>query len=581
VASQTNDLPSGWTRASIEQVGAVRLGVQRSPSRQTGRFPTKYIRAANITPKGIDVSDLLEMDFAPAERETYTLRDGDVLLTEASGSASQVGRAAIWRDQVPGTCFQNTVIRFRPHAVLPEFAHAVFRHYAAQGVFAQTSRGVGIQHLGGKRFATLPFPVPPLEEQQRIAEETDRRTLALREAEAALRSALGRVGEQDREILAAAVTGRLAEQEAVVATREGRTFKPAIEVVHRFIESDPGKLGSPLPATPQPDRLLPSNQPLPDGWIWARLGDLGETRLGKQLSPNEERGPNQKSYLRVANVLEDKVDVTDAKKMHFSESEYEVYRLKKSDILLNEGQSIELVGRPAMFMEELPDVCFQNTLIRFRSGPAIIPEYALLVFRHFLHSGEFRRIARRSTNIAHLGLERFADLPLPLPPAREQHRIVREAQRRLEASRAQRSAVRASLDRLPEMERELLVAAISGTLVAQHPGVESAAALLARIGPPPERVAKVVSTGVSTMSTTKRQDRVPRYSRTTLRQILVEAGRPLRVPELFSMSDYDRDSTEDVERFYLKLRTELGRTIHVIGETEENALLEVLPDASH
>jgi Type I restriction modification DNA specificity domain len=578
VGNQTNDIPSGWTRASIEQVGAVRLGVQRSPSRQTGRFPTKYVRAANITPNGIDVSDLLEMDFTPAERETYILRNGDVLLTEASGSASQVGRAAIWRDQVPGSCFQNTVIRFRPHAVLPEFAHVVFRHYAAQGVFAQTARGVGIQHLGGKRFATLPFPVPPLEEQQRIAAETDRRTIALKEAEAALRSALDRVEEQDREILASAVTGRLVEQESVLAKGEGRTFVPAIETLHRVIHSSAGKQGSILPTESVPE--LPSDELLPDGWVWARLGGLGEARLGKQLSPNEERGPNQNLYLRVANVFEDRIDLHDVKRMHFSNTEHEVYRLKKDDILLNEGQSIELVGRPAMFKDDLPDVCFQNTLIRFRSGAAIVPEYALLVFRHFLHSGEFRKIARRSTNIAHLGLERFADLPLPLPPPNEQHRIIKEAHHRLDASRAQRLAVRASLDRLPELERELLVAAISGALVPQDPGAETATALLARIGPPPERVATVVSAGMSVMSTTKRQDPVPRHSTSTLRQVLTEAGRPLRVPELFSMSDYDRDSTEDVERFYLKLRAELGTTIRIIGKTDETALLEAIPDAS-
>jgi type I restriction enzyme S subunit len=114
VTNSINDQPSGWTRASIEQVGTVRLGVQRSPDRQTGRFPVKYVRAANITTHGIDVSDLLEMDFTPRERQVYALRNGDVLLTEASGSASQVGRAAIWRQEVQGACFQNTVIRFRP-----------------------------------------------------------------------------------------------------------------------------------------------------------------------------------------------------------------------------------------------------------------------------------------------------------------------------------------------------------------------------------------------------------------------------------------------------------------------------------
>jgi type I restriction enzyme S subunit len=186
-----------------------------------------------------------------------------------------------------------------------------------------------------------------------------------------------------------------------------------------------------LLAEPQVD----GPRPLPEGWVWANVRGLGELRIGKQLTPNEERGYNQHLYLRVANVFEDRIDISDVKRMHFSKAEHEQYRLKKGDILLNEGQSIELVGRPAMFRDELPDVCFQNHLIRFRSGPAIKPEYALIVFRHYLHSGEFQKIARRSTNIAHLGLERFAGLSIPLPPLKEQQRIITEAQHRLSASR--------------------------------------------------------------------------------------------------------------------------------------------------
>ncbi|HEU0251016.1 MAG TPA: hypothetical protein VFR48_09870, partial [Solirubrobacteraceae bacterium] len=129
----------------------MRVGRQRSPEQHTGRFPTPYVRAGNITPAGIDLSDVLEMDFTPDERAVYTLVDGDVLLTEASGSASQVGRPAIWREELPLCCFQNTVIRVRPHAVDPEYALLVFRHYLASGVFAEAARGIGIQHLGASR----------------------------------------------------------------------------------------------------------------------------------------------------------------------------------------------------------------------------------------------------------------------------------------------------------------------------------------------------------------------------------------------------------------------------------------------
>jgi hypothetical protein len=103
--------PPGWAMVRVDQAGEVRLGRQRSPEQDAGAHMTPYVRAANITPGGMNLSDLLEMNFTPAEREVFGLKAGDVLLTEASGSASQVGRAAIWHGEVEPCCFQNTVRR--------------------------------------------------------------------------------------------------------------------------------------------------------------------------------------------------------------------------------------------------------------------------------------------------------------------------------------------------------------------------------------------------------------------------------------------------------------------------------------
>src|SRR5712675_1715480 len=135
--AESSSLPSGWASVRVDQAGAVRLGRQRSPNKHTGRYATKYVRAANITPEGLDLTDLLEMDFTPAERAIFALRAGDVLLTEGSGSAAQVGRAALWRGEIDNCCYQNTVIRFRPHVTLPEYALVVFRHNGASGIFAR------------------------------------------------------------------------------------------------------------------------------------------------------------------------------------------------------------------------------------------------------------------------------------------------------------------------------------------------------------------------------------------------------------------------------------------------------------
>jgi type I restriction enzyme S subunit len=121
----------------------------------------------------------------------------------------------------------------------------------------------------------------------------------------------------------------------------------------------------------------------------------------------------------VANVFEDRIDVRDIMQMNFTPAEYEKFRLLPGDVLLNEGQSNELVGRPAIYNGEVEGACFTNTLIRFRANPTTLPAFALLVFRHYMRSGQFQSIAKITTNIAHLGGGRFSEL-FALPPLDEQ-----------------------------------------------------------------------------------------------------------------------------------------------------------------
>ncbi|MFN7725207.1 MAG: restriction endonuclease subunit S, partial [Rubrivivax sp.] len=90
-AGALGELPNGWAWASVEQLGTVQLGRQRSPDKVGGAHPTPYIRAANIRESGVDLTDVLQMDFSESEKTTFALKPGDVLLTEASGSPEHVG----------------------------------------------------------------------------------------------------------------------------------------------------------------------------------------------------------------------------------------------------------------------------------------------------------------------------------------------------------------------------------------------------------------------------------------------------------------------------------------------------------
>src|SRR6266702_4096892 len=109
-------------------------------------------------------------------------------------------------------------------------------------------------------------------------------------------------------------------------------------------------------------------------WYWSTVREYGTIQLGRQRSPEHESGKHITPYLRVANVFDGYIDYSDVLTMNFTPSERRTYDLRRGDILLNEGQSLELVGRCAVY--DGPDgVCFQNTLIRYRCDQ-LLPTFA-------------------------------------------------------------------------------------------------------------------------------------------------------------------------------------------------------------
>ncbi len=118
------------------------------------------------------------MNFDPAEQTIFSLAEGDVLMTEGSGSVETVGTSAVWRGELRGTvCFQNTLLRIRPRRGTTEGRFLAWwaRHAHASGQIAAVSSGANIQHIGSDGLKSLPVNVPSLEEQRRIADFLDDR----------------------------------------------------------------------------------------------------------------------------------------------------------------------------------------------------------------------------------------------------------------------------------------------------------------------------------------------------------------------------------------------------------------------
>ena len=183
--------------------------------------------------------------------------------------------------------------------------------------------------------------------------------------------------------------------------------------------------------------------------------------MGRQRAPQYEKGDHMTPYLRVANVLDGFIDYLDILKMNFEPEEQSRFAVSPGDILVNEGQSRELVGRSAVYRGEPHQFCFQNTLIRFRVGEGLDPEFAQAQFASWLNSGVFQLFCRQSTNIAHLGADRLAEIRMAVPPIEEQRAIVAHLARETARLDALVAAKQRVLDLLAEKRKAIIATAVT------------------------------------------------------------------------------------------------------------------------
>ena len=157
-------------------------------------------------------------------------------------------------------------------------------------------------------------------------------------------------------------------------------------------------------------------------WEVKRVDEQGSVLAGKALAANA-LGP-QRPYLRTKNVLDGAIDLSDVLTMPMTDAEFTRFEILDGDVLLNEGQSLELVGRASIYRGEFGQRCaIQNALLRFRAFPSTSAEFAAQYFRQCQKDGTFANVATKTTSVAHLGSSRFSALELAWPSTDEQHRI--------------------------------------------------------------------------------------------------------------------------------------------------------------
>ena len=218
---------------------------------------------------------------------------------------------------------------------------------------------------------------------------------------------------------------------------------------------------------------------LPKGWEWCRLEDIVcELKYG---TSEKSSSVGKIAVLRMGNITN--VGTIDYSNLVYSSNDEDIkqYSLEKDDLLFNRTNSCEWVGKTAIYKEEQPAI-YAGYLIRIR--PLLIfPDYLNTV----MNSGYYRDwcydVKTDAVNQSNINAQKLSQLMIPIPPLREQGRIVAEIDKWISLIDIVKNGKGDLQTVIKQAKNKILDLAIHGKLVPQDPNDEPAIELLKRINP--------------------------------------------------------------------------------------------------
>lgn len=199
---------------------------------------------------------------------------------------------------------------------------------------------------------------------------------------------------------------------------------------------------------------------------WVRLDEIADIVGGITKGRNLEGHKTiELPYLRVANVQNGYLDLSEMKTIVLKEDEKEKYLLHAGDVLYTEGGDRDKLGRGTVWRNEIENCVHQNHVFKARIHPnTAIPEYVAYWSMSSYARNYFFDKGKQSVNLASINKSVLSALKLPVPTLDKQKFVIDCIQERLSVCENIERTVAQSFQQAEALRQSILKKAFEGRL---------------------------------------------------------------------------------------------------------------------
>jgi type I restriction enzyme S subunit len=365
-------------------------GTHFSPKSTEG--PCRYLTSKNVRFGYLDIEDSgwISKEEHRAIYSRCDVRQGDVLLTK---DGANTGNATINTLEEEFSLLSSVaLIRCDEQTLLGRYVLQYLLSSEGQRRLKDGMSGNAITRLTLEKIKAFEIPVPPPNQQRRIADILDAADAAIRQTDAVI----AKLRQMKAGLLYDLLTRGLDEQ--------GRLRDPAAHP-EEFKDSQLGRI--------------------PKEWAIKNLREVSGIGSGVTLGRDVQGATAvELPYLRVANVQDGHIDLSEIKSVLVFRSEVPRYLLQAGDVLMTEGGDFDKLGRGAVWRGAITPCLHQNHIFRVRANrDHLLPDFLAAVSASQIGKKYFLRSSKQTTNLASINSTQLKAFPVPCPPLDEQHRI--------------------------------------------------------------------------------------------------------------------------------------------------------------